>query len=107
MISYCNGCKKKHDDFQWKATWQTDKIVYYCSKFFKPQNIEHIPQSMKTAREKYVKSMLQPWRSGEPSAEYIEAYPKLAKKMFTTKEILKSKPVWGDTPNIKNWRKTI
>lgn len=107
MLEYCAGCKKKHNSPNWKAFFLDGNLVYVCSKFYKPSRVEHIPQRIKEERKKYVKSMLQPWRSGEASAEFIEAYPKQSKKMFTTKERIKAKNVWDDTPNIKNWRKTL
>lgn len=37
-----------------------------------------------------------PWRDGEPSREYLEAYPKSAKAKFTDKEIKRAKYVWRD-----------
>jgi len=108
MIEYCQGCKKKHADSNWNGTYEKEikSVIYVCSKYFRPTATEHVPESMRQDREQNVKSMLQPWREGEPSAEFIEAYPKQAEKMFSTKERIKAKEVWKDTPNIKNWKKT-
>lgn len=52
-------------------------------------------------RKKFSGDILQPFRQGELSREYIEAYPDRAKKMveeghITKEEIKSSKYVWGD-----------
>ena len=66
---------------------------------------EFVPESIKKERVENAKSMIQPWREGEPSAEYIEAYPEQAEHMFSYKERLTAKSVWkGDLPSY--WRKT-
>lgn len=44
--------------------------------------IEMIPESMRQERYKYKKDIVQPYREGEPSLEYAEAYPEKAAKMF-------------------------
>lgn len=50
--------------------------------------------------------MIQPWREGEPSAEYIKAYPESSKKMFSLKERMKAKNVWTGDVLHSNWEKT-
>ena len=57
-------------------------------------NPEFIPDRIKEDRKKYAKDMLQPWRQGEPSKEFIEAFPSQAKKTFTATQIKKAKNVW-------------
>lgn len=106
MTEYCSGCQKKHDDSNWLSRLVDNEMRYVCSQHFKPWSPEFVPQSLVNERKQHIKSMLQPWREGEPSAEFMEAYPERAKKMFTTKERIKAKPVWKDTPNYSNWRKT-
>ena len=60
---------------------------------------------MREDRKNNAKSMIQPWREGEASAEFAEAYPKQASKMFSLKERMRAKEVWReDLPT--GWRKT-
>jgi len=105
-VEFCSVCNKKHKATSWRTYAESGRLIHICDKYFKPVSVEHVPQSTKTDREKYAKSLLQPWREGTPSAEFIEAYPKQAAKMFTLKEKLKAKEVWKDSPNHKNWRKS-
>lgn len=92
MKIYCAGHQKKHEDTNWKL--QEGGVGWFCSAYFKPTTHEWVPQRVKEERKIYKKDILQPWRSGEPSAEFIEAYPKQAKKMFTPKDIKKARKVW-------------
>ena len=105
-INFCDYCQKEHFDTNWRVVYRNNKLLTFCSKYFKPTATEFVPDSVKEERKKYVKSTLQPWRKGEASAEFIEAYPERSKKMFTTKERMMAKEVWKDTPNHNNWRKT-
>ena len=58
--------------------------------------VEFTTADIKDQRKKYAKDIIQPWRGGELSAEYVEAYgtkgidiaPEVAKK--------KAKRVWRD-----------
>ncbi|SRR5258708_1915207 len=47
-------------------------------------------------RRVHAKDILQPHRYGEPSREFIEAYPKESKRYFTPEERKKAKYVWKD-----------
>ena len=67
---------------------------------------EFVPESTKEDRKKNFKSTLQPHRKGEPSKEYIEAYPEQAKKVFTSKERAKARNVWSDIPGHSTWKKS-
>jgi hypothetical protein len=105
MIEKCLYCEKKHDAASWRSLVRSGKIVHICDKYFKPTSTEHVPQKVREERKEYAKSILQPWREGEPSAEFMEAYPDQAKKMFTPRERIKAKEVWKDTlPS--NWKKS-
>ena len=100
-VSFCMFCLKKHEDFAWKyMDYMEDgvkKSGWFCRKAFHPTpDRERIPERIKTERKAFAKSMLQPYREGEPSREFIEAYPQQAKKTFTPKEISKAKNVWTD-----------
>lgn len=107
MTEYCIRCQKLHDDYQWKGSYDKNikKVVYICSQHYKTTANEFVPDRIVQDRKDNAKSMIQPWREGEASAEYIEAYPEQAKNMFTTRERLTAKNVWKDTiPSY--WRRT-
>jgi hypothetical protein len=104
-INFCSGCHKRHKDISWRTFVEDNNIVNICSIFFKPINHESVPQRVKDERPKYAKSTLQPFRQGEASAEFIEAYPEVSKKMFTTKERLTAKEVWKNDIS-PHWRKS-
>ncbi len=92
MKSYCGGCSKIHEDTNWKL--QEGKFGWFCSLWFKPTQKEWVPQRVKDERKQFASDIVQPWRSGEPSLEFISAHPKQAKKLFTPKEIKKARRVW-------------
>ena len=101
---YCSLCKKRHSDSNWRTVYDK-KIIHFCSRYFKPTTSEFVPERIKEDRKANAKSMIQPWRQGEASSEFIEAYPDKAKHMFSERERITAKPVWKDTvPNY--WRKT-
>jgi hypothetical protein len=107
MVEFCIKCNKRHSSDTWRSTWDPiHKVTHYCNDHFTPSAPEFIPQSMKDDRRANEKSMIQPWRSGEPSAEYIKAYPESAKKMFTLKERMKAKDVWKGDVLHSDWEKT-
>jgi len=58
------------------------------------------PEAMKEESVRYAKDTLQPFRQGEPSREFIEAYPEQSKKLFTKEEIKKAKNVWTDVKGL-------
>ena len=55
-------------------------------------------------REKYGADIVQPWRGGEPSREFIKKYPHEAKKTFTEKEIRTARPVWKDLKGLRRYQ---
>ena len=60
---------------------------------------EFTTDAIKTDRKKYKKELLQPFRQGQISKEYLDAYPKQAKGMIkegiiTKKQAKQSKEVW-------------
>lgn len=57
-------------------------------------------ESIKDGRKQYAKELLQPFREGEVSKEYLDAYPKQAMGMvkegvITQRQHDNAKPVWG------------
>ena len=88
ILWQCPKCKEK-------------KVVPYT----KGRYPEFVPASFHTQRQAYAKSMVQPWRDGVASQEFIEAYPDQAKNLFSDRDRKKAKNVWGDTlPS--NWKKS-
>lgn len=65
-----------------------------------------LPYDMREQRKQYAKELLQPYRGGEFSQEYRDAYPKQAKEMvkagvITQEQHDKARPVWkGDVPGV-------
>lgn len=100
MISFCVGHHKKHEHFSWKfQDYDIDgqhKTGWFCGDFFKPTSKEWVPQRIKDDRNKYFKDLIQPWREGKPSREFIDTYPEKSKTMFTEKEKKTAKNVWRD-----------
>ena len=100
MINYCTAHKKEHDHFSWKFTDYEDeegkKTGWFCGDFFKPSVKEWVPERIKNERKQYFKDLVQPWRNGEPSKEFIDTYPERSKGMFTEKERKTAKNVWKD-----------
>lgn len=56
---------------------------------------------IKSQRQEYAKDLIQPFRDGEPSREFIEAYPKKAEKIFSSETRKKAKNTWQDIKEIK------
>lgn len=105
MVQQCYRCNKRHNDINWQTQILDGVLINICSGHFKPKNPEFVPEYLKKDRDENAKSTLQPWREGYASAEFIEAYPKQAEKMFTLKERMTAKEVWkGDISS--SWRKS-
>ena len=93
MVEYCQGCCKEHDDYAWHFSREFEGWI--CSKHFKVTYKEIEPESIKEDRKKYFNAVVQPFRSGELSREYVEAHG--TKGLSVTKEeVKKSKYVWKD-----------
>lgn len=61
---------------------------------------EFTTQSIKEGRKQYAKELLQPFRAGEVSKEYLDAYPDKKRGMIkegiiTKKQAKQAKNVWG------------
>jgi len=106
MKQLCVLCRRIHNATHWKygeyKTVDGLRWGWICSRWYKPKTYEFVPQRIKDERVKYRKEILQPYRSGELSREFVEAYPSQVKKMIksgavTKREVAKSMPVWkGD-----------
>lgn len=103
---YCMGCEKEHDRtpvIRHMKDRKTGTHGWFCDKWFaegKPP--EFIPDSIKQGRKEHHDALLQPYREGQFSKEYRDAYPDISKKMVEAGAITKeqhdnARPVWkGD-----------
>ena len=101
MMIKCPKCKTNEAPVhpQYGVTWCKD-----CNKAKPPMGgkyPEFIPERIKEDRRKYAKDILQPWRGGEPSREYMKAYPEKSKGMYTDQQRRKAKNIWQDIPGVK------
>jgi len=92
--SHCVGCQEEHDSWAWK--YSPEYAGWVCTKFFKPSGAkEWIPESVKDERKEYFNSIVQPFRDGEVSKEYIEAHGAESINV-TPEEAEKAENVWQD-----------
>lgn len=94
ITKYCVACKTEHGWHSWRGVG--DPTRWICSKHFTDTPREYIPERIKADRKQFARDLLQPRREGEPSREFIEAYPTQSARMFSKEEIRKAKPVWTD-----------
>ena len=102
----CLGCGRRHKrttNIRHMPNKETGIHGWHCDKWFGVQkNFEFVPERIKESRKEYEKELLQPYRQGEFSKEYRDAYPKIAKDMvkegvITQKQHDNAKKVWyGD-----------
>lgn len=61
----------------------------------------------KENRKKYFNSLVQPYRNGELSKEYCDAYPELAKKNYGDSAVSEAKDQWGDVEGFETRGKSL
>lgn len=102
-MSMCDVCKKDKPNVRmsnvWGKEWADKWVCENCGNY-KSEAVEFSTSEMTEQRQEYFNSILQPYRGGEVSKEFIEAHPKKAKKMFTKEQIKNSKYIWSD---LKGW----
>lgn len=98
---FCDGCSKEHEDHNWKTYYEGGALITVCSIFFTPTKLEWVPQKVKDDRVQHAKDTIQPWRGGTASKEFVRQYPEQANKIFSKKEIKKSKCVWKDVKGLE------
>ena len=69
------------------------------------KQIEFITEDIKTQRREYWKSTIQPYRSGQLSREYLQAFGVKGINP-TAEEANKAVDVWSDLPGYENRDKT-
>lgn len=101
--TYCVLCKKKHEAIDWRHQKWGSLEGWACGKWFNSAARSHecVPESIKEGRQKYRKELLQPYRSGELSKEYVEAYPNQVAGMVkegvvSEYQVRNAKNVWYD-----------
>lgn len=100
---YCNTCASMYPDISRVLSIGGIDQCSQCSDLSDLGGYTEIePDSVKSARNEYAKSLIQPYRNGEASAEYAEAYPERAARMFKGQKV---REVWKDTLPYY-WRKT-
>jgi len=104
MINYCVGCNISHPDWGWKYSAEFEG--WLCTKFHTPSGAsEMVSEETEEGRKEYFNSLLQPYRGGVLSKEYIEAHG--TKGISATKEeVKKARYVWRDLKNWENRAKT-
>jgi hypothetical protein len=103
MTTFCTACNKEHEDVGWRFTSYTieqdgqeiKKSGWFCetSSGRKVSYPEFVPNRIKEDRKKYAKDLIQPFRDGVMSQEFIDAYPQQAKK-YPKDLVSKAKNVW-------------
>lgn len=107
MRNLCVTCHRIHNDNNWKYTlYKTeygDRYGYFCSKWFKPSSPEWVPQRIKDQRQEFSKSLIQPYRQGVASQEYIDTY---GTGRFHAADVKKAKNVWSKDLLKGGWEKS-
>lgn len=83
-ISPCNSCQERRNGYTLPG-----------------QSPEFTTESIRTGRREYFNSVIQPYRSGELSKEYLEHFGTKGIKP-TKKEISEASYVWKDTQGWEN-----
>lgn len=97
---YCVLCRKEVEDHDWCCKNWGNVDGWACSKHFVPSPLgENIISSAFEQRKEGAKDLIQPYREGVPSQEFIDAY---GTKNMPKDQISKAKYVWQDIPGIKN-----
>lgn len=90
---FCVGCNSEHEDKSWIY-----RDGWLCSKYFKPSvKPEFVPDRILNDRNEYFNSIVQPYRQGQLSKEFIDRHGTKGINA-TPKEIAKAKNVWKDLP---------
>ena len=106
ITTKCPRCNGETDSFMYLGGL---RVACNCSKCkeelrLKPMGKVHewTTDEIKDGRKKYEKELLQPFREGQLSKEYADAYPEQTKGMvkegiLTEKQVRRAKNVWhGD-----------
>jgi len=88
---YCKGCGKEHSDRNWLYL-----NGWYCTKYHKASGKpEFMPEHVKDGQREYFNSIIQPFRQGQLSKEYVDLYG-TGGIIADNNEIKKARNVWGD-----------
>jgi hypothetical protein len=97
--NYCVVCGCERDDLNWKHRDWGGVEGWGCSKHFHATPHIKIPERIRDDAKKYAKDIIQPFREGNLSREFVDNYPDQVKGMvkegsITQKEVEKAKEVW-------------
>lgn len=105
MRAFCSVCQKEVEYHNWKSRVVKGQSVFVCGRHFKSSMPEFVPERIKDERVKNWNSIVQPYRGGKLSREYIEAHG--AKGIDATpEEVKKSEYVWKDLPGFETRHKS-
>jgi hypothetical protein len=98
---FCVVCNKETEYYEWThKKWELATGIiegWGCGRHQRVSYPEFVPDSLKEDRKKHFRAILQPFRGGEVSKEYIEAHGTKHIKA-TPQQIAKAKYVWKDLP---------
>lgn len=97
----CLNCQKRKAEFQPIVGYTYCKVCLNRQRKLPKldETIELAPESMKEDRKKYQAEIVQPFRSGQLSKEYVKQNPGSIKKMIaegntTREEVKNAKNIW-------------
>jgi len=101
-VKFCVLCKKEHDDHGWLFRSWDDVDGWACTQYFKPSGSWSMENNItsETYQKRYEASrdLVQPFRDGVPSAEYVKL---TGGKNMSKEDIKRAQPVWQDVPGLK------
>ena len=99
---YCKGHEKEHEDKSWKFI----EGNWYCTKYHRPSRLsEFMPANVTDDRQEYFNSIVQPYRDGKLSKEYLDAHGTKGIEA-SDKEIREAKPLWRDLKGYNTRKKS-
>ena len=97
-MSKCQNCQKNFSRGKYypDTGWICEDCLGYKLKMYN----DWVPQRIKDERQKYKKDLIQPYREGEFSKEFKEAYPSqtagmIKEGVITKKQAKEAKNVWS------------
>jgi hypothetical protein len=78
MREYCAGCKRRHEDTNWRLkgydTKNGTRTGWFCSRWFKPRRFAYESFKCAKIRAEHEKEIAQPFDHGEPSKKFVKMY---------------------------------
>lgn len=96
-VMICLDCQEAANTRTAGHRWATEPEFYDI----------HLRNKMQGERRKFFNSQILPTRQGDVSREFVEAYPKKARKMFSEDRIRKAQNVWKDVDGWSTREKSL